>query len=161
MSSQFEFIVTTPLTPSAALRALADVRAHGEIVPLTSGRGPHPSALTVGDRLIARTAIGPFGFDDVMEVREFVEGELLILDKVGALLGGRVRITVRPTESRSKSAISADGSLVTWQQSVRFGWLEWLPSWFNRALKSAMVVVLARGYRHFVPRVLAAAAGEQ
>ena len=81
---------------SEAWRRVVDVSAHGEVVPFTTGRGPAPEDAVVGSRYVARTRLGPLGFDDVMVVREIEAGRRVVFEKVGRLLGGVVTVEITP-----------------------------------------------------------------
>ena len=141
----------TPLAPGEALRRLADVAAHSDIVPLTTGRGPNPDELAVDDVVVARTALGPFGFDDVMRVRQLERPQLLVLDKVGSLLGGDVRIEVTDEPGGS------GGSRVQWEQRVDLpGVRRALPKPVAAAVVRVTSAVMRRGYARYVPRILEA-----
>lgn len=153
----FTFRLDAALAPEEAWRRLADVSRHGEVVPLTRGSGPAPDEVEVGSRFVARTALGPFGFDDVMVVRETVPGRRLVLEKTGRMLGGTVTVDIAPRPAAadamptSAAPTTGPGSVVAWHQSVVFPWLPGP----TRRLAGLAVPLLAVGYRTTVRRLLA------
>lgn len=56
------------LPAEEAWRRLTDFRAHGRLVPLTRTRLLTHGPTGTGTRFVARTGIGRFAFDDLMEV---------------------------------------------------------------------------------------------
>lgn len=137
----FTFTVDSDLTPDEAWRRVVDVSHHGDVVPLTRGSGPSPDDAEVGSRYVARTAVGPVGFDDVMVVRELAAGRHVVFEKVGRVIGGVVTVDV---------ASRGVGSTVAWHQSVI---LPWLPASL-RPLARVVAPVVGRGYRHVVTQLL-------
>ena len=145
----FDFEVDTHLSPVEAWRRVADVSQHGQVVPLTVGSGPTPQQVRVGSRLVARTALGPVGFDDVMIVREADEGRRLVLEKVGQLLGGLVTVSV--------AAHAGGGARVAWRQSIELPWLANAPAPVRRVGALGMAgaaPLIGWGYRAVVTRLV-------
>lgn len=147
-----EFLVRarTGLAPPQAMAALFDLDAHTAVIPLTTvthdGRGLGPGA-----EFTARTALGPFGFDDVMRVLAWTPpagghpGRVLI-GKRGRLLGGRIEVLIRTSER---------GSVVEWRQELLVrglpGWLDPLVARVGAAAyKTAIRHLLARGGRRTI-----------
>ena len=62
-------------------------------------RGPVPHQ---GSTFVARTAVGPVGFDDVMEVRTWDPPHRAVVAKVGRVLGGSIeaRLVADPAGTR-------------------------------------------------------------
>ena len=123
-----EFVIraNSPLPASACFDRLVDWDAHSAAIPLTRLR--HDGEPRVGQRFVARTGLGRFGFDDVMvvELLRRPAGDaagalpgLVEVAKQGRVVGGRIRWTVTPT---------AVGSEVEWRQDLRIGWL---PRWLD------------------------------
>lgn len=123
-----EFVIRagSPLPASACFDRLIDWDAHSAAIPLTQLR--HEGEPRVGQRFVARTGLGRFGFDDVMvvDLLRRPAGDtagalpgLVEVAKQGRVVGGRVRWTVTPT---------AAGSEVEWRQDLRIGWL---PRWLD------------------------------
>jgi hypothetical protein len=83
----------TTLTPVVAWERLTDWRRHARHVPLTTITVPTPAPNGVGTVFIAHTSIGPFGFDDPMEIVEWVEpdesraGRCRLLKRGSVMLG--------------------------------------------------------------------------
>lgn len=59
--TEFRIVRATALTPEAAWRRVTDWPRHGRAMPLTTVRAD-------GATVTARTALGRFGFDDVMDL---------------------------------------------------------------------------------------------
>src|SRR5436309_1256575 len=91
----------TDLSPEQAWSRLVDWPAHGRHVPLTSVRVTTPAAEGVGTVFVARTGLGPAGFDDVMEVTQWrppaggQPGKCRI-EKRGKVMLGWAEFTVAP-----------------------------------------------------------------
>ena len=155
VSAHFEFTLPTTLTSVQAWQRIADVRGHSDVVPLTTGVGPEPSQLRVGDRLIARTALGPWGFDDVMLVREAEPGKLLVLEKAGRVLGGSVRVEFVKPRTTDGGEHTRQGWVV-WAQVVEFPWLRRVPTPVATVVTQVAARVMKAGYQRFVPRIVSA-----
>ncbi|MEU6404802.1 SRPBCC family protein [Streptomyces sp. NPDC046985] len=92
---------TAPLPLDEVWRRLTDWPRHADVAPLTGIRMDTPGPTRVGTRFTARTALGPLGFDDPMEVTEWrppVGGEpgRCRLEKRGRVMLGWAVIEVRP-----------------------------------------------------------------
>ena len=153
----FAFRIDTALAPHEAWRRVVDVSAHGEVVPFTTGRGPAPEDAVVGSRYVARTRLGPLGFDDVMVVREIEAGRRVVFEKVGRLLGGVVTVEITPV----RRAAGPDGergldggAQVVWAQSIT---LPWVPGRLRPAAAFVTRVAapaVGAGYRRVVTKLL-------
>ncbi len=111
------FVLTqdSSLSPSAAWARITDWPSHGRHVPLTTMRVDPPGPSAVGTVFTARTALGPIGFDDPMEIVEWqppADGApgRCRLEKRGRVMLGWAEITV--SEHRG-------GSRTTWTEAVR------------------------------------------
>ncbi|MEV7684708.1 SRPBCC family protein [Streptomyces bungoensis] len=92
---------TVPLPLDEAWRRLTDWPRHGDAVPLTRITVVTSTPTHEGTRFVARSGIGPLGFDDPMDVtlwRPPVDGEpgLCRLEKRGRVMRGWAEIEVRP-----------------------------------------------------------------
>ena len=111
-------------------RRLTMWERHADVVPLTwiHVRTPPPSG--EGTVFVARSGIGPVGFDDVMEVvtwRPAAEGGgLCRLEKRGSFVTGWAEIEV--------SSRAGSGSTVVWREDLR---VRWLPGIFDGVLVGA------------------------
>ena len=144
----FAFRIDTALAPHEAWRRVVDVSAHGEVVPFTTGRGPAPEDAVVGSRYVARTRLGPLGFDDVMVVREIEAGRRVVFEKVGRLLGGVVTVEITPERGLD------GGAQVAWAQSIT---LPWVPGRLRPAAAFVTRVAapaIGAGYRRVVTKLL-------
>lgn len=111
------FVLTqdSPLSPAAAWERITDWPAHGRYVPLTTMRVQPPGPSRVGTVFTARTALGPLGFDDPMEIMDWEPPAggrpgRCRLEKRGRLIHGWAEITV---------AEHAGGSRTTWTEVAR------------------------------------------
>jgi Polyketide cyclase / dehydrase and lipid transport len=91
--------VAAPVGPT--WDAITDWPGHGRFAPLTTVRVTTPSATGAGTRFVARTALGPMGFDDPMEVVEWSppaggSAGHCVVHKHGRLVLGTARIDVTP-----------------------------------------------------------------
>ncbi len=121
-----EFVLTVSSSRPAAVQFahLVDWDAHSAAIPLTRLR--HDGRPRRGQEFVARTGLGPLGFDDPMRVELYrppagdAPGDLpgvVEIAKSGPVVGGRVRWTVTPV---------AGGSVVEWHQLLS---IPWLPRW--------------------------------
>ncbi|NUO90702.1 MAG: hypothetical protein HOQ18_07745 [Dermatophilaceae bacterium] len=115
--ARFTVVVETGLPADEAWRRLLDLRAHTAVIPLTTLRGEVLTAdgLRAGSRFVARTAVGPLGFDDRMVVDQIAPpqpggGGSARIRKEGNVVRGRIDLAVTPT---------AGGSRVEWEQVIR------------------------------------------
>lgn len=113
------FVLTqdSPLSPADAWAKITDWPQHGRYVPLTTMRVEPPGPSHVGTVFTARTAVGPIGFDDPMEIVQWsppaVSGGSpghCRMEKRGKVVLGWAEITV---------AARAGGSRVTWTEAAR------------------------------------------
>ncbi|HET7724750.1 MAG TPA: hypothetical protein VFK68_08930 [Propionibacteriaceae bacterium] len=113
--------IVTPLPASVAFSRLVDWERHTAAIPLTTLS--YEGDAHAGQTFVARTALGPVGFDDVMRVELLrppagdqpgdVPG-LVEVSKHGRVLGGSVRWTVAPVTG---------GSRIEWVQRLVVPWL--------------------------------------
>jgi len=117
----FDVHLDTDLPAAEAWRRVLDLRAHSEVIPLTTVTGDHleAAALVRGSRFVARTAVGPLGFDDVMVVDSIdqpteASGGRARIHKEGKLIHGTIDFRVTPHGSSSS---------VDWSQQIRVRWV--------------------------------------
>ncbi|KRB45889.1 SRPBCC family protein [Terrabacter sp. Root181] len=114
--ARFSVTVPSDLPAPEAWRRLLDLDAHTAVIPLTTVTGDALAArdLVDGSRFVARTALGPVGFDDVMVV-ESIEAPAATtagrarIRKEGKVVRGDIDLLVTPT---------ASGSTVEWSQRI-------------------------------------------
>ena len=111
-------------TPERVWAAVSDISRHTAHVPLTTVV-PDPLGDRLGAEHVARTAIGPVGFDDSMLVTAWEPPQRMRIVKTGRLLAGWAEITVAPRES---------GSRVTWTEEL---WLRGAPRLTRRLADAA------------------------
>jgi len=124
--ADFVIRASSPLPASVCFEKLVDWDAHSAAIPLT--RLQHDGDVRLGQRFVARTGVGPLGFDDPMQVEllrrptgdnaDALPGVVEVA-KQGRVIGGRVRWTVTPTPT---------GTEVEWAQQLTIGWL---PRWLD------------------------------
>lgn len=125
---------------------LFDLAAHDRLIPLTSVRSEPPSVpLAEGARFIARTGLGPLGFDDPMEVVVWRPpgprhpGRATIV-KHGRVITGRIDAIVTAREGSA-------GSTVYWTQQIG---CPWLPTFLDRPVTFVARLAYARMLRRLV-----------
>ncbi|MFE3638870.1 SRPBCC family protein [Streptomyces cellostaticus] len=116
---------TVPLAPEEAWRRLTEWPRHGEAVPFTRVTVLTPAPTHEGTRFVARSGVGPVGFDDPMEVtlwRPPVDGGpgLCRLEKHGRVILGWAEIEVGPGP--------AGRARVVWREDLR---VRFLPRLFD------------------------------
>lgn len=102
--------------PAAAVWArLTDWPAHGRWVPLTQVRTLTARPDGVGARFLARTGLGPLGFDDPMEVTEWLPpgGE-----RPGRCVVRKLGRVIRGTAAFDVAAVDGGRTLVVWEEDV-------------------------------------------
>ncbi|MFF1422390.1 SRPBCC family protein [Streptomyces sp. NPDC058280] len=113
----FRIARSTPLSAEEAWRRLTDWPAHADRVPLTRISVLTPGPTGVGTVFVARSALGPAGFDDPMEVVRWqppapgVPGHCR-LEKRGRAVTGWAEIHVRDEDGVTR---------VRWEEDLRFG----------------------------------------
>lgn len=142
-----EFVIraASPLPASVCFEKLVDWDAHSAAIPLT--RLKHDGVAQLGQRFVARTALGHLGFDDpmVVELLRRPAGDhpgdlpgVVEVAKLGRVIGGRVRWTVTPT---------AAGADVEWTQRLTVGWL---PRWLDPVVGAAGRLAYGSGLRRLL-----------
>ena len=114
--AHFEVHLDSTLPAPEAWRRVLDLHAHSAVIPLTTVTGEAMTAdgLVQGSRFVARTGVGPVGFDDVMVVDSIAApttetaGEARI-HKEGKAIRGTITLRVTPM---------AAGSTVVWSQQI-------------------------------------------
>ncbi|MET8949126.1 SRPBCC family protein [Streptomyces sp. NPDC004542] len=129
---------TAPLPVDEAWRRLTQWSRHGDTVPLTRVTVATDPPTRRGTLVVARSGIGPLGFDDPMEVtvwRPPGDGEsgLCRLVKRGRVVLGWAELEVRPGPGGR--------ARVVWREELR---VRWLPSAFDRPLAAAARTVFGR-----------------
>jgi hypothetical protein len=119
----FDVHLDTDISAAEAWRRVLNLRAHSEVIPLTTVTGEQleAAALVPGSRFVARTALGPIGFDDVMVVESIEQPSdgsgaraRARIRKEGKVIGGAIDFRVTPTTS---------GSTVDWAQQIHVRWV--------------------------------------
>lgn len=123
----FDVVRLTALPPGEALSRLTDFKRHADFVPLTRVSVNGPPRCT-GTMVVTRTALGPIGFDDPMEIVAWHDPEgtrpgVCRLEKRGRVLHGWAQVTVTPLQT---------GSLVHWHEEASLPFEPKLLSWLIR-----------------------------
>ncbi len=112
----FSVRIASALSPEQAWARVLDLRSHTAVIPLTTLTGDAMTAegLAPGSRFVARTGLGPVGFDDVMVVDEIATptgaaGSRTLIHKEGRLVRGSIELRVSPTST---------GSMLAWDQQI-------------------------------------------
>ncbi|MEV7286275.1 SRPBCC family protein [Streptomyces sp. NPDC093252] len=99
----FQLERTAPLSLAEAWHRLTDWPRHGAAVPLTRVSVRTGAPTREGTVVVARSGIGPFGFDDAMEITRWQPPDPgtdtpghCRLDKRGRVVRGWAEIEVRP-----------------------------------------------------------------
>ncbi|MER8185005.1 SRPBCC family protein [Kitasatospora sp. NPDC094015] len=141
----FQLTRRCPLPPAEAWRRMTDWERHAGPVPFTTIRVTSASGQGVGAAFTARTAVGPVGFDDAMEVTHWQPPEagrpgLCRLEKRGSTVTGWAEIEVRA---------DGTGSAVRWREDLRVaalpGLLDRPTVWSGRLLFGRVVRQLLDG----------------
>jgi hypothetical protein len=138
--AEFHLQRTAPLSLDEAWHRLTDWPRHGRAVPLTRVRVLTPPPTAEGTVFVARTGLGPVGFDDRMEVTVWrppagdTPGRCR-LEKRGRLVRGWAEIEVRPGPGGR--------ARVVWREELD---VRLLPALFDG--------VLARAARHVFGRAV-------
>jgi hypothetical protein len=110
----FAVCADSELSPAAAWDRLVDWPAHARSVPFTDIRVTTDGPNGVGTVFVARTHLGPLGFDDPMEIVSWQPpgdgrpGKARI-EKRGTVMTGWAELTVEPRGS---------GSRATWREDI-------------------------------------------
>ncbi|MFE7109036.1 SRPBCC family protein [Streptomyces sp. NPDC057575] len=120
----------TSLPAAESWRRVTDWERHAAHVPLTTITVPMGLPTGVGTVFVARTGVGPLGFDDPMEVVRWTppaagRAGLCRLEKRGSLVRGRASIDVYPRDS---------GSHVVWVEELG---VRLLPRWCDPLIAGA------------------------
>ncbi|MFF2324402.1 MULTISPECIES: SRPBCC family protein [unclassified Streptomyces] len=120
----------TSLPAAESWRRVTDWERHAAHVPLTTITTPLGQRGGLGTVFVARTGVGPLGFDDPMEVVRWTppaagRAGLCLLEKRGSLVRGRASIDVYPTDS---------GSHVVWVEELT---VRRLPKWADPLIAGA------------------------
>lgn len=134
----FQLERTAPLSPGEAWRRLTDWRRHGEAVPLTHVTVVTPPPTGEGTEFVARTGVGPFAFDDRMEVTVWQaptddEPGLCRLEKRGPTVSGWAELEVHDGPGGA--------ARVVWVEELR---LRFLPAPLDPLVESAARTVFGR-----------------
>lgn len=114
--ASFTVHLDSTLPAPEAWRRVLDLHAHTAVIPLTTVTGDAMSAdeLVPGSRFVARTAVGPAGFDDVMLVESITQpgadhAGTAWIQKEGKVVRGSIDLRVAP---------AGGGSTVEWSQEI-------------------------------------------
>lgn len=138
----FDVGLTSPLPAAQAFTQILDLDAHTALIPFTVVH--HAPPLGRGSVFVARTALGPIGFNDRMHVLAYApprggEPGRCTIAKTGRWLRGPIHLTVHPSDA---------GCTVRWRQELR---VRGLP----RLADPVVRIVAIRAYRSVLTRLLA------
>ncbi|MEU7060975.1 SRPBCC family protein [Streptomyces sp. NPDC046197] len=137
---------TPPLSPDEAWRRLTQWPHHADVVPLTRITVVTPGPTGEGTRIVARSGIGPLGFDDPMEVTVWRppagdEAGLCRLEKRGRVVLGWAEIEVRPGPGGR--------ARVLWREELR---VRFLPGFLDPLLGASARAVFGRAVNGLLRR---------
>jgi hypothetical protein len=137
---------TAPLPLEEAWRRLTEWPRHADVVPLTRVTVLTPPPTGEGTVFVARSGLGPLGFDDRMEVTVWRpptddEPGLVRLEKRGRVVTGWAEIEVRPGPGGH--------SRVVWQEELSVGFL---PRLVDRPLRWAARSMVGRAVNGLLRR---------
>ena len=145
--THFEVQIDTWRSPGDAWDRVLDLRLHDLLIPftrITSGKVP-AAELGSGSAFVARTGLGPLGFDDPMVVEELVRPSgdsagLARIRKHGKVIRGSIqlRVTPRPRGSR----VEWNQEITVWGVPRALGWMT------SRVGRAAYGVALRRLLAH-------------
>ncbi|MFH9980484.1 SRPBCC family protein [Streptomyces sp. NPDC017179] len=129
---------TAPLPLDEAWRRITRWSRHADTVPLTRIHVVTPAPTREGTVFVARSGVGPLGFDDPMEVtvwRPPADGEpgLCRVEKRGRVVLGWAELEVRPGPGGR--------ARVVWREELR---VRFLPGLFDEPLRGAARAVFGR-----------------
>jgi hypothetical protein len=143
----FQVRIDTPRAPEEAWNRVLDLRLHDRLIPftrITSGMVP-AAGLRPGSVFVARTGLGPLGFDDAMVVTAVTapvdeSAGIARIRKHGRVVRGSIelRVTPRPVGSR----VEWDQEISVWGVPRGLGWLT------SRASRAAYGMALRRLLAH-------------
>ena len=113
--ARFTAVAGTPAPAARTWELLTDWPAHGRWVPLTVVRVLTPEGRGVGARFTGRTGLGPFAFDDPMEIVEWREPAAGTPGRVRLAKYGRVVLGGAEIEVEE----APGGSVVRWTEDVQ------------------------------------------
>ncbi|MFE0678595.1 SRPBCC family protein [Streptomyces sp. NPDC058867] len=137
---------TAPLSPEEAWRRLTEWPRHGEVVPLTRVTVLTPGPNREGTVFVARSGLGPFAFDDRMEITVWRPPTddtpgLCRLEKRGRVVLGWAEIEVRPGPGGR--------ARVLWREELR---VRGVPGAFDRPLAATSRHVFGRAVNSLLRR---------
>ncbi|WP_415948876.1 SRPBCC family protein [Streptomyces sp. KLOTTS4A1] len=141
--SEFRIAHRTPLPVPEAWRRVTDWERHAALIPFTRTTVLTDGPNRAGTRFVARTGLGPLGFDDPMEITLWQPPSPAArcrLSKTGTALTGWAEIEVHP-------AVRGTGSYVVWCEDLR---LARLPRFLDEPTARAGRVVFGYALRRIL-----------
>ncbi|MFE6406894.1 SRPBCC family protein [Streptomyces sp. NPDC057837] len=137
---------TAPLPLDEAWRRITAWHRHGDVVPLTVVRVDPDGPTRQGTGVVARSGVGPFAFDDPMEVTLWqppVDGGpgRCRLEKRGRVVLGWAELEVRPGPGGR--------TRVVWREEIR---LRFLPPLFDGVVRRSSRYVFGRALNQLLRR---------
>lgn len=144
----FLLVRSSRLGPADCWDRLTDWSRHGDRIPLTEVGPARGTGRAVGDVVVARTALGRWGFDDPMEIVAFTppaEGRegLCRLEKRGRTVRGWAELRVR-AEAEGRTA-------ALWVEEIR---VRGLPAAFDPLVAPVARLVFGRALDGLLGRTL-------
>ena len=126
--AHFEVQIDTRRSPGDAWDRVLDLRLHDLLIPftrITSGKVP-AAELGSGSAFVARTGLGPVGFDDPMVVEELVRPSddsagLARIRKHGKVIRGSIELRITPQPGGSR--VKWNQEITVWGVPRALGWM--------------------------------------
>ncbi|HEY9495834.1 MAG TPA: SRPBCC family protein [Intrasporangium sp.] len=126
--AHFEVQIDTRRSPGDAWDRVLDLRLHDLLIPftrITSGKVP-AAELGSGSAFVARTGLGPLGFDDPMVVEELVRPSggsagLARIRKHGKVIRGSIELRITPQPGGSR--VKWNQEITVWGVPRALGWM--------------------------------------
>ena len=124
----FSVSIDTPRRADEAWDRVLDLRLHDRLIPftrITSGKVP-ATELRTGSTFVARTGLGPVGFDDRMVVTDLTapvgdSAGMAQIRKQGKVIRGSIELRVSPQPIGSR--VEWDQEISVWGVPRALGWL--------------------------------------
>ncbi len=100
--------VDVEASPDQVFAALVDWPGQGDWIPATTVWVASGDGASVGSTIVARSAVGPIGFDDELVITRWDPPHLIDVNHVGRLVRGPARFRVVPVSERVTRVLVAE-----------------------------------------------------
>ncbi len=145
MVALFEIEQVSNLTPEQAWRQVTDWKAHSHLIPFTTIAVSPAADGGVGTVFTGHTRLGPFSFDDPMEVTRWQPPPAAVaccrLEKRGSVVLGWAEIEVRAGQD------GAGNSRILWRENIM---IAHLPRAFDPLVRRVSALLFGRALRRLL-----------